>query len=323
MKFSRRSRNSIGRWSGKFTAGLILAAFVVSPAHALTGDTIAPLSAQTQAAPGVSYAPGVQEIMKMVEAKVDPAVLQAYIKNSPTAYTLSADVIIDLKKKGVPDEIITGMIQHGSELRAQAGSAAQAYAATAPAPANPPPTGPYAPAAGYDSDFSDSDYPYYTTSSPGYYGYPYYGYPYSYSYWWNYGYPWYGFYSPFYYYNSHGHHHYYGYNHDHSGHNGHGYNGYNHGSYGHGSGYYNGHSNGRPGYGSPGRGQPWQPVGTYAGRSSSRSSFSPAGNFAARPSGSMMARSGSFNGGGLHGGGGMHSGGGFGGRSGGGGGGHR
>ena len=142
----------------------------------------------------------------MLDAKVDTEVIRSYVKNSGVGYHLSAAEIVELKKRGVPDEIVAAMLQREAEVRAQAVS---------PNPYQnqyqyPPGAGsaPYA-MDSYPYDYSDYGSPYYG-SYP--YSYPYY---YPYNYWWyNYAYPWYGFYWPYYYAN---YHHF----HDHDGHHGH------------------------------------------------------------------------------------------------------
>jgi len=140
----------------------------------------------------VSFSPGIRDIVKMLDAKVDVGVIQSYIKHSPTAFNPTASEIIELKQRGVPDELVTALIQRGAEVRTQL---AQAQPSTPMASPNPTQTPGYA--SDYPMTAPDSSYPYYA----GYgYGYPYYGYGYGYpyNYWWNtYSYwPWY--YSPFY-----------------------------------------------------------------------------------------------------------------------------
>lgn len=332
MKTSKRT----GGAPVRYVLSLAIAgAFLAPNARALTTDPAVAPADPTQPAPARKSSPGVQEILKMIQAKVDPEIIKTYVKNSPTAYSLMADEIIDLQKQGVPDEVVTAMIQHGAELRARAPQAL-------PSPTVPPATGvpatQYAPtpapyaypsSPGYTGDYGDYGTPYYDFSTPyyaGYAGYPWYysySYPY-YNYWWwsSYGYPWFGYY-PY----------YYGYNRYHHGYGHYGDHGYGHyggyrGGYGHNGGYYShnqyrGNGSYRGGYGAPNRNQAWRPVGNYASRPSSfsgRSPYSPARSFAARPAGgfgsrpaSFASRSGGF-GGRPMGGGAVRSGGGFGGR---------
>jgi hypothetical protein len=121
-------------------------------------------------APVVNYSPGVAEILKLANAKVDPNIIKAYVKNSPIPYNLSAGEIIGLEQQGVPEEIITAMMQRGGELRAQM-SGAGAYAGVPQ---------PYAPQQPYPDYGYDSGYPDYSAYNyPAYETYPYYswGYP--------------------------------------------------------------------------------------------------------------------------------------------------
>ena len=172
---------------------------------AFIGGTPPPCNAQEEAAPNqavvsapqthVISSPATRDILKMLDAKVDIEVVKAYIKSSSIAFNPTASDIIELKRRGVPDQLITTLMQRGAEVRAQMAQAAAAQGNVPLSAPNAPPQG-----YGYDysttpaypyTDYSDyaSGYPYYP-----YYGYPYYGYPYNY--WYNYGYPW-AFYSPF------------------------------------------------------------------------------------------------------------------------------
>ena len=60
---------------------------------------------QPDAAPQAVAAPahnsaGVDEVLKMVDAKVDPSVIAAYVRGSGVAYSLSANEIIDSRIMG-------------------------------------------------------------------------------------------------------------------------------------------------------------------------------------------------------------------------------
>lgn len=253
----------------------------------------------------VSFSQGIRDVLKMLDAKVDASIVEAYIKSSSIAFNPSASEIIALKQRGVPDEVITTVLQRGAEVRAQLAMGAQATAPPAP-PANPgPPMGngygaasPYPDYSGYADAYPYGDYGY---GYP-YYGSAYFGYPYSY-WWYNNWYPW-AFYSPFY-------HGYYGHRYywDRYGYRGH-------------RGYFPGRSFAfRGGFGN--RSMAWSPArtgfGVRAGGSFGGRSFAFAG---ARSGGFGGARPGGF--GGWHGGGGfaVHGGGGFAGHGGGGFGGH-
>src|SRR6185369_16358386 len=99
--------------------GLLTAAFWSYPSSAL--DVIAPLGSPTaEAAKSIpSYSPGVADVVKMLDAKVDPAVVKAYINSSPTSYNPTADEIVALKEHGVPDDVVTTLLERGAEVRNQ------------------------------------------------------------------------------------------------------------------------------------------------------------------------------------------------------------
>ena len=137
---------------------------------------------QGAAAPlAVRFSPGVADIVKLVEAKVDPEVIKTYVTSSPTAYNPSATEIIALKDHGVAPEILTAMLQRGAEVRAQSMRAAQATPNAAAPQISPGAVNPYALAPGYDYG-AQSVYPNYASSYPTYsdaYDYPAYNYGYS------------------------------------------------------------------------------------------------------------------------------------------------
>ncbi len=109
-------------------------------------DVVAPLSDTAPQAPAPRivaplYSAGVEDVLKMTEAKIDPETIKAFVRNSPTAYNPNVNEIIMLKDHGVSSDIITAMIQHGGEIRARA---AQMMAATQqPNYQNVPPSSPY------------------------------------------------------------------------------------------------------------------------------------------------------------------------------------
>lgn len=288
-----------------FVPIIALQVLLLPGASGITLAGTADVSVNSGPAP-VRFSPGVDEILKMVDAKVDPGVIKAFIKNSPVAYNLSAGEIIALKQRGTADEVITLVIQHGGEVRAQmmAGNNSPPPAATPPAGTYDTPGYDYSTAPNYPYPYSDY-YPY-SSYYPYYYAdyYPYYS-PYSY---YSYGYPW-SFYSwPYFYFSFFPFHHFDHFNHFHH------FNDFHHG--GHGIDHHFGHSSGIQAFG-PGR------TSTFSSRG-----FVRPGNTMTIHSGSFAARS--FSGGTIHAGGGfsggfrsggvaVHGGGGF--RSGGGGGG--
>ena len=160
------------------------ASFTFTPCLALSQTS----ASEATASPAVAFPPVVRDVLKMLDAKVDPSVIKAYIQNASILFNPTANQIIALKQRGVPDDLIAAIIQRGAEVRAQMVQAAQAAAQASAATAAPPPasaygtaTAPYYPySAPYSYPYDYSDYGY---------GYPYYGYSYGYPYWNAYGYP--------------------------------------------------------------------------------------------------------------------------------------
>src|SRR5690348_3755266 len=107
---------------------LLIGAFATTPfvSRAITVEaTSADPAPATQVAPAPEnppppkFSPGIQEILKMVDAKVDTDVIKVYIRNSMVAYNPGASEIIALKERGVPAEILTALLQRGAEVRTQ------------------------------------------------------------------------------------------------------------------------------------------------------------------------------------------------------------
>jgi len=96
MKMPKRSEavegHQIKAWL--MAGAMVLCAPVAS--RAINSVAPAPGAPPAQAAPTARFSPGVADIVKMVDAKVDPEVIKTYIKNSPTAYNPSATEIIAL-----------------------------------------------------------------------------------------------------------------------------------------------------------------------------------------------------------------------------------
>ena len=75
-----------------------------APATLSAINAVAPVTSQStqgggagQTASSPRYSPGVADIVKLADAKVDAEVIKTYIRNSPTAYNPSATEIIALK----------------------------------------------------------------------------------------------------------------------------------------------------------------------------------------------------------------------------------
>ena len=119
MKMAKQNEDVNRRWIG---AWLVAGALVLcAPVTSRAINSVAPASPTI---PAARFSPGVADIVKLVDAKVDPEVIKTYIKSSSTAYNPSATEIIALKDKGVGPEILPAMLQRGAEVRAQSMRAA-------------------------------------------------------------------------------------------------------------------------------------------------------------------------------------------------------
>lgn len=110
--------------------GATLAAISLLPVQvaAQTNVTITPTTTAAMEATPITpmKAPSkLDEIAQLTKAGVGDTVILAYIKDSPTAYSLNAEDIIRLRDQGVSPEITTALIQHGAEVRQAAQEAAK------------------------------------------------------------------------------------------------------------------------------------------------------------------------------------------------------
>lgn len=62
---------------------------------------------------------GLEEIAKMVEAGVQPEVVEAFIDNSTVAYAPNAEDVVQLHKLGASSRVVAAVIRHGGRLREQ------------------------------------------------------------------------------------------------------------------------------------------------------------------------------------------------------------
>ena len=96
---------------------------------------------KAQTAPA-NLSPGLQEVVKLAQAHMSDDIITSYIKNSGTAYTLSADDILYLNSQGVSQNVIAALQQSRSAAPAAPGGA---LPATTPLPASPAMTAPAMP----------------------------------------------------------------------------------------------------------------------------------------------------------------------------------
>ena len=79
--------------------------------------------------------PAVEEVVKLSRAGVSDAVTLAYIQNSTTIYSLSAQNVVQLQEQGVSPQVVTAMLQRNGEVQRAAEASNQAQAAAAAAAA--------------------------------------------------------------------------------------------------------------------------------------------------------------------------------------------
>jgi len=98
----------------------VLAASNLSPAAA---DSLPAASSATNqnarqlhTAP-VYLSPALAELLRMVRARVDLDVVKVYIKNANVPYNPTAGEIVTLKRLGMPEDLITAVLERDSELR--------------------------------------------------------------------------------------------------------------------------------------------------------------------------------------------------------------
>lgn len=74
---------------------------------------------------------GIEEIVKMSEAGVGPELLKRYIANSGVVYRPTGADIVEMKKRGVPDEVTMAMLARDAEITEQVQVARKRVAAPA------------------------------------------------------------------------------------------------------------------------------------------------------------------------------------------------
>ena len=77
------------------------------------------------------------QVIRLTQAGVDESIIMTYVTNSGSTFNLDSDKIIYLKDIGLPNEVVTAMMQRDQQLQQQ--MTASAYQPPAqPAPAPPP-----------------------------------------------------------------------------------------------------------------------------------------------------------------------------------------
>jgi len=87
--------------------------------------------------PNVYPSSPLAQVIRLTQAGVDESIIMTYVTNSGSTFNLDSDKIIYLKDIGLPNEVVTAMMQRDLQLQQQ--MAASAYQPPAqPAPAPPP-----------------------------------------------------------------------------------------------------------------------------------------------------------------------------------------
>ena len=118
-----------------------------SPAQTSTGTSPPPANNTTAAAelPSFIYPTSpLAQVVRLSQAGVDQSVILTFIANSTSTFNLDSDKIIYLKDIGLPNELVTAMMQRDQQLQSQMAAAPQPATPPAPAPETPaePPAAP-------------------------------------------------------------------------------------------------------------------------------------------------------------------------------------
>jgi len=123
-------------------SGSAVAAMAMAMPHQAVADTtigatsIVQTGSPANAVPGMAY--GVSEVLKMYQGNVSQDVIVGFVQSSALPYHMTADNIIYLRHAGMPNPIITSMLQRDGQLQQQSAAAYQQNAASAPPSQQPP-----------------------------------------------------------------------------------------------------------------------------------------------------------------------------------------
>lgn len=164
-----------------------VASFLATAALAQTNPTpVPPPPTPAVIVSKAPTAPWISEVTKMADAGVGQDVIEAYVKNTPSASNISVDDILYLKGHNISDGVIAAMIQHGANAQQAAAAVAQYQYQQSQYPATQAPAQSYTPAATDQTTTATSPAPVYVVNNQSYpsysypYSYPYYSYPYYY-----------------------------------------------------------------------------------------------------------------------------------------------
>jgi hypothetical protein len=112
----------VGFERGMILVGLILSLAQVTATTAYTPGNPRPpiepliLCGKPNRLPAGEYSPGVAELLKMLDAGINPHAIEAYILNSPVAYNPETAELVILKERGASAEVLVALLHRADEL---------------------------------------------------------------------------------------------------------------------------------------------------------------------------------------------------------------
>ncbi len=88
-----------------------------TPEEEISNAAVRPVSTEKTPPPNVKVTGAVSEIVKLADSGVDETVMLAFVSKSTSTFNLRSDEIIYLKDIGVPNSVITAMIQRDEALK--------------------------------------------------------------------------------------------------------------------------------------------------------------------------------------------------------------
>jgi hypothetical protein len=113
-----------------------------------------PISTAKPLPPAVKPTAPVAEVLKLADSGVEEGVMLAFVSNSTSTFNLGAEEIIYLNDVGVPNAVVTAMIQRDQALKASLANAGPAQVAPPPTPTEPAPAAPELPPAPAPADMA-------------------------------------------------------------------------------------------------------------------------------------------------------------------------
>src|SRR5262245_25836033 len=99
-----------------FSVGIMVTApfglVAMDAPSSLNSSTNQNMSVPQQGPRYVRLTPALAEILRMFRTRMDADVIKTYIKSSKFLYNPSADEVVTLKRLGVPEDILTTVLEH-------------------------------------------------------------------------------------------------------------------------------------------------------------------------------------------------------------------